>query len=407
LADKTTGQQGQDSSKKKQAGEYLKKADKLLKSGEYEAALEEVEKCLEIDPGNFYAHAYKERIIAVRSKKPQPPSAEPAQHPQQPPAGGGKAKEQQPAPKPAEAQAHPTQEEVRKKFLEEKRKAEEDARKQAEEARRRAEEELRRRALELDAMHKNEETQRAKAEAEARRKALEEEKLRKEEEQRRKIAEEERARLEEEARKKAEELARKKLEDEIKAKQEAEAQRKQEEELIRAAEAEAKEIAKKQKLSEYAEQAKQLIAAKDWNKAVIPVLKMQFVEKDHADGKKLLEIIRVEQRKLWNHKLQEAESVPNELRLLSYKKALTLAMKEGLPDALLTTMLQQLRSACNITNAEHASMEPQCRLDAYTQVYHEMKKSGSSEPETIKFLERLKNELGITGEQQREIDKGV
>jgi len=57
-----------DASRKKLVGELLKNTDKLLKVGDYEQALSEVEKSLELEPGNFYAQAYKERITALREK---------------------------------------------------------------------------------------------------------------------------------------------------------------------------------------------------------------------------------------------------------------------------------------------------------------------------------------------------
>lgn len=57
-----------DASRKKLVGEILKNADKLLKAGDYEQALSEVEKSLELEPGNFYAQAYKERITNLREK---------------------------------------------------------------------------------------------------------------------------------------------------------------------------------------------------------------------------------------------------------------------------------------------------------------------------------------------------
>jgi len=57
-----------DASRKKLVGELLKNTDKLLKIGDYEQALSEVEKSLELEPGNFYAQAYKERITALREK---------------------------------------------------------------------------------------------------------------------------------------------------------------------------------------------------------------------------------------------------------------------------------------------------------------------------------------------------
>jgi tetratricopeptide (TPR) repeat protein len=57
-----------DAQRKKLVAELLKSADKLLKSGEFDQALAEVEKGLELEPGNFYAQAYKERIATLRER---------------------------------------------------------------------------------------------------------------------------------------------------------------------------------------------------------------------------------------------------------------------------------------------------------------------------------------------------
>ena len=59
----------EDNVRKKQASELLKNADRLLKEGRYTEALEEVEKTLGLDPKNFYAKAYKERIAAAMQGK--------------------------------------------------------------------------------------------------------------------------------------------------------------------------------------------------------------------------------------------------------------------------------------------------------------------------------------------------
>src|SRR3990172_473766 len=47
---------------KKVIGEYLKAADKYIKSSEFPKALEEVNKALSVEPNNMYALAYNERI---------------------------------------------------------------------------------------------------------------------------------------------------------------------------------------------------------------------------------------------------------------------------------------------------------------------------------------------------------
>ncbi|MBW7888779.1 MAG: hypothetical protein H3C35_10550 [Bacteroidetes bacterium] len=51
-------------SQKRMIGEYLKSADRLIKSSEFQKALEEVGKALALEPNNMYAMAYKDRINA-------------------------------------------------------------------------------------------------------------------------------------------------------------------------------------------------------------------------------------------------------------------------------------------------------------------------------------------------------
>ena len=60
----------EDNLRKKKASELLKAADRLLKEGRFNEALEEVDKTLVLDPKNFYAKAYKERITVAMNAKP-------------------------------------------------------------------------------------------------------------------------------------------------------------------------------------------------------------------------------------------------------------------------------------------------------------------------------------------------
>lgn len=444
---KNTGQ-NQESPKKKQAGEYLKNADRLLKAAEFEAALEDVERCLELDPGNFYAHAYKERIIALRSKQqqaahpapavtpapsvthpapavtpaptaapapppavpapPAPASAPPVQKAPAPtatPAAAAPAKPAAPAPpaeKPADRHAPAkqpehgaplTQEESRKKFLDEKRRTEEELRKQSEEARRRAEEELRRRAQELEAMHNTESLER--------RKALDGEKRKREEAERRRPAEAERARLETEALHKSEETARKKLEEEIEARGAGQKKASEEADALRAAEADGKARAKEQKLHDYLIEAKDLVAKKNFAEAVIPLLKITTIEKGHAEAQQMLTGIREIQERSWEERLKEAEAVPRESSIAVYRNALAIAWSVGTPDASVADILGGLRSKLGITDAEHAAAELEAKKKAYATAVSESSSSGTSAADAEPMLAQLRKELGITEDNAR------
>jgi class 3 adenylate cyclase len=53
----------EDAERKKRINDYLKHADQLLKASDYDAAFVEVERALGLDPNNYYALAYRERIL--------------------------------------------------------------------------------------------------------------------------------------------------------------------------------------------------------------------------------------------------------------------------------------------------------------------------------------------------------
>jgi hypothetical protein len=177
-----------DIAQKHEAAEHLRSADRHLKSGMYDEALKEVELSLQLDPGNFYARAFRERIIAIQKDGTETPGPSPTMQPSNGERAGAAVTssttqkvESVDPPKASEqpAEAKPSQEEARKKFLEEQHKSAEDAKKRAVEERRRIEEELRRRALEFEVRHKHEQEERRGAEeallkTEAVRKALEE-----------------------------------------------------------------------------------------------------------------------------------------------------------------------------------------------------------------------------------------
>ena len=433
--------QNQESSKKKQAGEYLKNADKLLKQSEFDSALEEVERCLEIDPGNFYANAYKERIISLREKSKQQPAppqktapvpvpaaqaavpvpaapavapvpaaqaavpvpaapavapvpAAQAEVPSQvaPPVQTEMPIERAPVREPSEHHTPLTQEEARKKFLDDKRKAEEEIRKQSEDARRRAEEELRRRAQELEAMHNTESLERRKSQEEAKRN--------REGEQRRRSGEEDRAAHETEARRKAEDDVRKKLEEDIRVKNFEQQSGKEAADALRIAEADAKARAKEQKLHDYLLEAKEHLTARNFPEAVIPLLKITTIEKGHAEAQQMLAGIREIQEQAWGPQLKEAGTVSREKALDLYGRALAIAWQEGTPDASIAETLQNLRSRLNITDTELASLEPHAKLEAYASAVKELSAAGTPVSADNAFLARLQKELGITDAQR-------
>ena len=71
-------------SPKKKASEHLKNADRLLKAGQLQEAMQEIEQALSIDPRNAYALAYQQRIKSAMDQAPKtaaPPKTETTEPP--------------------------------------------------------------------------------------------------------------------------------------------------------------------------------------------------------------------------------------------------------------------------------------------------------------------------------------
>ncbi|GEM_PF-2854717 len=325
----------EDNARKRQASELLKNADRLLKEGRYNEALEEVERTLALDPKNFYAKAYKERIAAAMQGRAEvpPPVQEPSRKagPKEPPPNPTAEFKQKQAEElkkildqkhreagsseAAAPQGRPlTQEEVRKKFLADIRRAEEEAKKSAEEARQRAEQELRRRASELEIMHKREEDQRRRSDeervkAEEARRKLESDLVRAQTEARKKLDEtrqkidaekkrihEEYAQKELEARRKWEEESTKKLDEE---------RRKLQEDAVRK-EAEARALAEQSAIRKL-EEEKHRIEAESLKKIE------QEQRRQKEEEERLRKALEEQRRKIEEEARRQAEEAAKKL----------------------------------------------------------------------------------------------
>ncbi len=133
---------------KKIASDFLKVADKHLKAGELEKALNAVLEATGADPGNFYALAYRERINDLINKaKEKKETAQVNESPKTVEDTKGNSEKEL---------RQKSQEEARKKIIEHKKQEEEIKHKQEEEIKR-AEGELRRRAAEGEILRQAEE----------------------------------------------------------------------------------------------------------------------------------------------------------------------------------------------------------------------------------------------------------
>jgi len=385
----------EDVARKKQASGLLKSADKLFKAGDLPGALLEIENALSIDPGNFYARAYKERIQTAL----QQPNAQ--EH------SLNKTANDPPEEKsPEERQKYSEDEsELQKKLKADRQRIEEEKNRKDMENKR-AEQELHRRALEaeISRTREAEELARKRVEEQSRmqteeqRKQLEAE-ARKKEEERRRAAEEETKRIEAEARRKAEEIARQKLEEELRKRQEDEKVRKQEEEVIRAAQEEGRREAQKQKIQEYLKRVRQFAANKDYDSATLDLLKILLFSPENTEAVEIQKTIQSEKQTAREKELEEVKNVPRQFFLDTYKEALKSAWSDGVLSETEKSLLENMRGSLQISADEHSILEPESKREAYISVLRDAYQGGPLPNEEVNQLEKLRSELDISADE--------
>lgn len=423
-----------DEAKKRKSGDLLKNVDKLLKTDDYRGALDLIEQALEIDPGNFYARAYKDRIMAQLEHLDEsigegyPKDQADNELKQKIHAEQHRAEEEQKRQdadhqrgetelrrRAQEVESRRLQEEdTRRQFEEERRKRETESKKKLEEERKRLEAETKKRVEAermrlLEESRKREELGRLKAEEETRRRAEEEERKRKEEveEQERRRMEEERRQREMEERRRADEEAKRRLEEELRKRLEAERIRKREEQMIAAAREEGRQQAVQQKIVEFLNNAKEKIAQQNAESASFEVQKILLLDPDHSDAIELEQMIQSQEQNSADGRLGELGVIPRSFFTDLFKNGAKIAWKDGTPTEELQTLLSELNSFLSITQEENRSATALAKTEVYSEAMYAAWQDGTLSPLEVKHLEMLRNELPITADDHLAIELSV
>ena len=419
--------QNEESAKKRLASDLLKNADKLLKNGDFDGALHEIEKALEIDPGNFYARAYKDRIVSARE---QSGVRDPDEGDVK--VGGEQLKKKLQAErqraegekKRVDADRQRAEVELRRRALEiETRQQEEQIdRIQAAEERKRREEDIRRKLdeervrLEVETRKRIEEEKirlqqeiRKKSEEETQRRAEEETRHRREEEERRRIAEVEEAkrRREAEEHKKAEDEAKRRMEEELRKRLEKEKLRRLEDQAIKAVEDQAKQEARFYKVHEYLDKAKNFHLGQNYDATAIEILKVLEIDPQNIEAKQLEHLMNNDRLAKEEKHILEIKTIPRELYLDAYKRTLKLAWSDGIPTPEIQSLLESLGSSLKISYDEHRVSESIAKSEVYVEAIKEAWKDGGLSPEDVNHLERMRSELSISTENHLTLEPKI
>lgn len=337
-------------------GDHLRNADRLLRSGEYEEALSEVEKGLALEPGNFYAQAYRDRITALREKHRHEGAAPPP-----PPAAGMPA---------GPAGAKPADEDVERvgPGSVPGGRIEEIADEAGEEA------------AEVDAA--GDDTEDAGTIDQ-----LKDQLTR------------DRAAKEAEARSRAEELARRSLEGEFRARETAERLRQAEQQAAAAAVAGAAKEAVARIVSESASAFEDRLAAGDTEGAFRELTRIRIVQPGWEKMTDCSARLDAAERSAAERAAEgggpaQADAGGAEA-LEAYGKLLRSAWSEGRPDDRQASILAEARRSLGITPEEEQRLLPGVQREIMTAAMREAYREGDPDPEGKAFLERLARELSV------------
>lgn len=343
------GNEHSESSRKKLVGEYLRNADKLLKSGEYEEALSEVEKSLELEPGNFYAQAYKERINALREKHGRTGELRPS-----PPAGGLGARTglvsppQRPATPPA---------------------PESGAGEDADQAT----------GAGVEGALPKESPLQGETDIAGLRDQLERE----------------RATQESETHRQAEEIAMKALEEELRQREDADRLKTAEQQAL----ADALAAAPSEARREIVERAKadfgELISKGDTDGAFTQLARIRIVDPVNADLADLELRLDSATSSVMKVPAGEVKPLPREIAMQWFGKLLRSAWSEGQPNRVQAEAITRARTRFSVTDDEEkpllAGIQREIVVEAVRQAYT----GGEPDPETRSFIETLARELSV------------
>lgn len=338
----TKGSEHPEASRKKLVSEHLKNADRLLKSGEFDAALTEVEKSLELEPGNFYAQAYKERIAGLKEKHKQTGGPTVGKSP----AAVSRSDQKEPAP-PPRPQAAPEPET----------------------------------AADDQAVTENRDTIEGLEEQLARRRETDEV----------------------ETQRHAEELARKALEEEIRQREEEARIRVREQEAHAGAAEAAKAEARSEFIMRGLRAARDLVASGEGDAAFRELARIQVIDPSRAELPGLRsEIDGLIEREM-ERMVPSSPGPARETVVALYSRILRIAWTEGVPNRKQQEILTAAKARLGITPDEGKGLLAGVQKEIFSSSMREAYEAGEPDHEQMEWLKRLAGELAVGNAEMEEM----
>jgi hypothetical protein len=152
--------------------------------------------------------------------------------------------------------------------------------------------------------------------------------------------------------------------------------------------------------------AKKFDAEKALDDALTAVLRTYAIDPQNGEARRIEERIRLERKKLVTKEMESARKVPRDAVVSMYRRLLKQAWGDGSLTSLEATLLQNIRGAFQISDADQKALERHVQLEVYSDALKELQHNGGSNEELAEQVQRLRKELKISEEEHSKIEKG-
>ncbi|HLX13216.1 MAG TPA: adenylate/guanylate cyclase domain-containing protein [Bacteroidota bacterium] len=183
-----------------------------------------------------------------------------------------------------------------------------------------------------------------------------------------------------------------------------EAYRKIEEKTLEEAREEGIRKARVDFLQKSIDKATELLSSESTDAALAELMKVYALDPDNADAKALEESIRAERKKAFEQEIQQASAPPREIYLGIYRNILKRIWIDGALSPMERSLIETIRASFRISDSEHESVEHDVQKEVYAEIAKSTIKNGEKTQEQEENLARLRSELSITLEEQLQIE---
>jgi class 3 adenylate cyclase len=186
-----------------------------------------------------------------------------------------------------------------------------------------------------------------------------------------------------------------------------EAYRKSEEKALEAAKNEGRANAINEMVKKYVERAGNAMNQNNIDEALTDVFCIYAVDSNNAKANEILEKIRAERAKEFAKQVEETRSIQRQTFIDMYRRLLKRSWYDGSLSSVELTLLDNLRTSFQIGNEEHRELEHDIQREVYAEQLQKYLKLSQPSAEATEQLAMLREELGVSEEEHKELEESL